>query len=70
VIGSTRVGRVVEVEVKNGSEYAFGVDEDGKIIVRWVALDQSIMPAEVLAAAKKAHPNGKIGSEYSLPFVC
>lgn len=52
---------VVEVEVKNGNEYAFGLDAEGKIIVRWVGLDQSIMPAEVMAAAKKTHPNGKIG---------
>jgi hypothetical protein len=52
---------VVEVEVKNGAEYAFGLDTDGKIVVRWVGLDRSIMPAEVMAAAKKAHPTGKIG---------
>lgn len=52
---------VVEVEVKNGAEYAFGLNAEGQIIVRWVGIDQSIMPAEVMAAAKKAHPNGKIG---------
>jgi hypothetical protein len=52
---------VVEVEAKNGREYAFGLNAEGKIIVRWVGIDPSIVPAEVIAAAKKAHPNGKIG---------
>jgi hypothetical protein len=52
---------VVEVEAKDGHEYAFGLDAEGKIIVRWVGIEPSIMPAEVIAAAKKAHPNGKIG---------
>jgi len=51
----------VEVEAKNGREYAFGLDPDGTIAVRWVGLDPSIVPAEVIAAAKKAHPGGKIG---------
>jgi hypothetical protein len=52
---------VVEVEAKNGREYAMGLDAGGKVIVRWVGLDASIMPAEVMEAATKAHPNGKIG---------
>lgn len=52
---------VVEVATKSGTEYAFGLDNEGKIVVRWVALDQSIMPSEVTMAAKKAHPAGKIG---------
>jgi hypothetical protein len=52
---------VVEVEAKNGREYAFGLDPDGTIAVRWVGLDPSIVPAEVIDAAKKAHQGGKIG---------
>jgi hypothetical protein len=52
---------VVEIEAKNGIEYAFGLDGESKIVVRWVGIDPSIVPSEVMAAAKKAHPNGKIG---------
>jgi hypothetical protein len=52
---------VVEVEAKNGREYAMGLDAAGKVVVRWVGIDPSIMPAEVMEAAKKAHPTGKIG---------
>jgi hypothetical protein len=36
--------------------YAFGLDAEGKIILRWVGIDPSIVPAEVMEAAKKAHP--------------
>jgi hypothetical protein len=58
---------VVEFDVK-GVEYAFGLDPDGKVVARWVGVNQSLVPPEVLEAAKKAHPNGKV-SEVAIATV-
>ena len=58
---------VVEFEVK-GVEYAFGMDSSGNVVVRWVGVDQSVVPAAVIDAAKKAHPDGKV-SETTIATV-
>jgi hypothetical protein len=58
---------VVEFSVK-GVEYAFGLDSAGSVVVRWVGVDQSVVPPAVINAAKKAHPDGKV-SETTIATV-
>lgn len=50
---------VVEFEIK-GVEYAFGIDSAGNVVVRWVGVDQSVVPPAVIDTAKKEHPEGKV----------
>ena len=66
----TTLGRtlsVVEFEIK-GVEYAFGIDSAGNVVVRWVGVDQSVVPPAVIDTAKKEHPEGKV-SETTIATV-
>jgi len=50
----------VEFKVK-GVSYEADIDPTGQILTREVEVDQSILPPAVIAAAKKAHADGKLG---------
>ena len=55
----------VSYELKGGGDYTIVVSGTGEVLEREVEVDPSIIPPEVIDAAKSAHPDGKIG-EYAI----
>ena len=53
----------ISYELKGGGDYTVVVAEDGSVLEREVEVDPSIVPADVIAAAKTAHPDGTFGED-------